>query len=239
MSRRTLPPRASSEVTSHHSYVIGGNADREYFSTPDTIGTYITEQTCEHCNTYNMLRLTEHLFAWSPDGAWFDYYERAHLNHVMAAHNPHSGGFTYMTPLMAGAAREYSDPADDPFWCCVGTGMESHAKHGAAIFWEGEGTLLVNLYIPATAHWQARGADLRLETRYPFESSARLTCGKARPTRAHSHCAAGSGWGPTGCRQPERQRCACRIVKYKGYALLERRWKGDVVAITSAAGASH
>jgi DUF1680 family protein len=57
-----------------------------------------------------------------------------------------TGGFTYMTPLMTGAPREYSKPADDPFWCCVGTGMESHAKHGVAIFWEGNSTLLVNMF---------------------------------------------------------------------------------------------
>jgi uncharacterized protein len=219
-------------VTSQHSYVIGGNADREYFSAPDTISTYVTEQTCEHCNTYNMLKLTEHLFAWSPDGAWFDFYERAHLNHVMAAHNPQSGGFTYMTPLMAGAAREYSDPVDDPFWCCVGTGMESHAKHGAAIFWEGEGTLLVNLYIPATAHWQARGADLRLETHYPFESSTRLTLEKLSRPGPFTIALRIPGWARQDAVSLSVNDVPVPIVKCKGYALLERHWKkGDVVAI--------
>lgn len=38
-------------VTNHHSYVIGGNADREYFFEPDQISRHITEQTCEHCNS--------------------------------------------------------------------------------------------------------------------------------------------------------------------------------------------
>jgi uncharacterized protein len=219
-------------VTGHHSYVIGGNADREYFSAPDTIGAHITEQTCEHCNSYNMLKLTEHLFAWSPQGDWFDFYERAHLNHVMAAHKPATGGFTYMTPLMSGAAREYSNPAEDPFWCCVGTGMESHAKHGGAIFWEGEGALLVNLYIPAQAHWQTRAADLRLETRYPFEGSARLSLSKlARPAQF-----------PIALRIPAWARPEAvgvsvndepiNIEKRNGYAVVARRWKaGDAVKI--------
>ena len=129
---------------------IGGNADREYFTAPDTIAQHITEQTCEHCNTYNMLKLTRHLYGWQPDGALFDYYERAHLNHVMSAQDPSTGGFTYMTPLMTGAPREYSTVKDDAFWCCVGSGMESHAKHGESIFWEDDaGGLIVNLYIPA------------------------------------------------------------------------------------------
>jgi DUF1680 family protein len=82
-----------------------------------------------------MLKLTRQLYGWQPDGALFDYYERAHLNHVMAAQNPATGGFTYMTPMMSGAARGYSQPGEEVFWCCVGSGMESHAKHGDSIFW--------------------------------------------------------------------------------------------------------
>jgi len=39
--------------------------------------------------------------------------------------------------------------------------MESHAKHGDSIFWEGtDGTLYVNLYIPAEARWAARALDV-------------------------------------------------------------------------------
>ncbi|MEQ1518608.1 MAG: beta-L-arabinofuranosidase domain-containing protein, partial [Usitatibacteraceae bacterium] len=71
-------------VTQNHSYVIGGNADREYFQAPRSISKHITEQTCEACNTYNMLRLTRHLFTWRPEAALFDYSERAHLNHILA-----------------------------------------------------------------------------------------------------------------------------------------------------------
>ena len=101
-----------------------------------------------------MLKLTRHLYAWQPDGALFDYYERAHLNHVMAAQDPKTAGFTYMTPLMSGAERGYSTPADDAFWCCVGTGMESHSKHGDSIFWQGaDGGFIVN-----SLH--SRGRDL-------------------------------------------------------------------------------
>src|SRR3546814_11324857 len=104
-----------------------------------------------------MLKLTRHLWTWEPEGAFFDYYERAHLNHVMAAQNPANGGFTYMTPLMSGTERGYSTTDDDAFWCCVGSGMESHAKHGDSIFWEGEdGTFYVHLYIPATRSEERR-----------------------------------------------------------------------------------
>lgn len=219
-------------VTQRHSYVIGGNADREYFSAPDTIAAHISEQTCEHCNTYNMLKLTRQLYSWKPDGALFDYYERAHLNHVMAAQNPRTGGFTYMTPLLTGAAREFSKPADDPFWCCVGTGMEVHSKHGESIFWEGEGTLLVNLYIPAQAQWKARGAGLKLETRYPYEPESRLTLSTlAKPGRFTVALRVPS-WAGKGAKVSVNGKPVAPRLE-GGYALVERAWKaGDVVAIS-------
>lgn len=218
------------QVTRHHSYVIGGNADREYFTAPDTIAQHITEQTCEHCNTYNMLKLTRQLYGWAPDGALFDYYERAHLNHVMAQQEPVNGGFTYMTPLMTGARREYSAMDGEEFWCCVGTGMESHAKHGESIFWTGDDMLIVNLYIPADATWAARGATIGLATEYPFDGEATLTFTTLDK----------SGSFPVALRVPGWARSADVFVNGKpilaarsnGYAIVERRWRaGDAVTI--------
>lgn len=219
-------------VTRHHSYVIGGNADREYFFAPDTIAAHITEQTCEHCGTYNMLKLTRHLYSWSPDGSYFDYYERAHLNHVMAAQDPATGGYTYMTPLMTGSRRGYSSPKHDAFWCCVGSGMESHSKHGESIFWEGDGTLLVNLYIPAEATWATRNAKLKLETKYPMQPESRLTLtGLQRPGR-FSIALRVPGWAKGKANVTVNGKPFMPAMS-NGYAIVDRRWKqGDVVAIT-------
>ena len=219
-------------VTDHHSYVIGGNADREYFTAPDTLAAHITEQTCEHCNTYNMLKLTRHVYSWTPDASYFDYYERAHLNHVMAAQDPATSGFTYMTPLMTGSRRDYSSPDRDAFWCCVGTGMESHSKHGDSIFWEGDGTLLVNLYIPAEATWAARDAKVKLETKYPMQPESRLTLtGLQRPGR-FAIALRVPGWAK-GTAAVSVNGKPFEPAMSKGYAIVDRKWKqGDVVAIT-------
>lgn len=219
-------------VTQHHSYVIGGNADREYFSAPDTIAEHITEQTCEHCNTYNMLKLTRHLYSWNPDAAYFDYYERAHLNHVMAAQNPATGGFTYMTPLMTGASRGYSGRHEDGFWCCIGTGMESHAKHGESIFWEGDGTLLVNLYIPAEATWAARDAKLVLETKYPMQPESRLKLTSLRKPANFAIALRIPAWAQGKASVTVNGKPVIPALK-NGYAVVDRRWKErDEVAIT-------
>ena len=219
-------------VTQHHSYVIGGDADREYFFAPDTSSAHITEQTCEHCCTYNMLKLTRQLYSWNPDATWFDYYERAHLNHVMAHQNPATGGFTYMTPLMTGARRGYSSPRRDAFWCCVGTGMESHSKHGDSIFWEGNGMLLVNLYIPAEAAWTARDAKLTLETKYPMQPESHLTLTSLRKPGKFPIALRIPGWA-NGKASVTVNGKRFRPEIVRGYAVVNRRWKqGDVVAIT-------
>jgi DUF1680 family protein len=219
-------------VTAHHSYVIGGNSDREYFTATDTLAAYVTEQTCEHCNTYNMLKLTRQLWSWAPDGALFDYYERAHLNHVMAALDPQTGGYTYMTPLMSGAAREFSSPADNEFWCCVGTGMESHAKHGDSIFWEGDGSVLyVNLYIPSEARWAAHGVRLELDTRYPYASEVRLSLPAVRDGHFTLALRIPAWAGEAATVSVNGARFNPRLQR--GYAILEREWRaGDAVVLS-------
>lgn len=219
-------------VTQHHSYAIGGNADREYFFGPDRIASKLSEATCEHCNTYNMLKLTRQLFGWAPDGAFFDYYERAHLNHTLSQLNPRNAGFSYFTPMLPGAARDYAPAGKEGFVCCGGSGMEAHAKHGDSIFWEGDGMLLVNLYIPAQATWAARGASLTLETGYPHDPEARLTFGRIDRGGRFAVALRVPGWA-AGTDSVTVNGAPAQVIRTGGYAIVERRWKaGDVLAIT-------
>src|SRR3546814_3243692 len=105
-----LPIFFRDRVVGHHSYVIGGNSEREHFGPPDRIAPFITERTCEACNSYNMLKLTRHVYGWAPDAALFDYYERVHLNHILAHQHPESGMFAYFMPLSSRARRTWSTP---------------------------------------------------------------------------------------------------------------------------------
>jgi DUF1680 family protein len=217
-------------VTEHHSYVIGGNSDREYFQPPDTISQFVTDQTCEHCNSYNMLKLTRHLYRWTPQAAYFDYYERTLLNHVMAQQHPDSGMFAYMMPLMAGAKREYSTPFD-AFWCCVGSGMESHAQFGDSIYWcdAEDGTLFVNLYIPSRMHDEASGLRLELDSDLPVGGQARLRVTVA-PEAAQRIALRIPGWAPSW--QLTLNGSPVRAELADGYARLQRRWQaGDTLTL--------
>ncbi len=64
-------------VVDNRSYVIGGNSDGEMFTATNRI-SQMGPNTTETCNTYNMLKLTRHLFCWDPRAEKYaDYYERA------------------------------------------------------------------------------------------------------------------------------------------------------------------
>ena len=216
-------------VVQDHTYVIGGNSDREHFGPPGQLSPFITDRTCEACNTYNMLKLTRHLYGWEPKAGWFDFYERAHLNHIMAHQHPETGMFVYFTPLTSGTKRTYSTPFDS-LWCCVGSGMESHAKHGDSIYWRDDRTLFVNLFIPSSLDWRERGVRVEMDTRYPFSEQVRLTVAEARQ-EPFDLAVRLPGW----CEGPSLRVNGepARIDRRNGYAVLSRTWRaGDVVDLT-------
>jgi DUF1680 family protein len=215
-------------VTKRHSYVIGGNSEREHFGPPDRLAEHITERTCESCNSYNMLKLTRHLHGWQPDGALMDYYERTHLNHIMAHQHPQTGRFVYFMPLSSGARRTYST-AEDSFWCCVGSGLESHSKHGDSIWWHDSDTLFVGLFIPSTLNWRERGVRMTLDTAYPFDEQVSIRVDDPGPFRTMAVRL------PAWCASPrlEVNGQAAAFERRHGYAHVARRWRaGDRLTLT-------
>lgn len=168
-------------VVEQRSYATGGHGDEEkFFPVPQTEERLGSVQTMETCGTYNMLRLTHALFAESPSAHYADYYERALLNGILGSQDPDSGMVTYFQPTRPGYRKHYGMP-EQSFWCCTGTGMENHAKHGNAIYFHGNDALFVNLYIASELHWAGQGVRLLQTTRFPEEGSARLAFGMARP----------------------------------------------------------
>ena len=77
-------------------------------SSPQAFGP----STTETCNTYNMLKLTRHLFCWDPQAEYADYYERALYNHILASQNPETGMMCYYVPLRSGSRKNYNGPLD-------------------------------------------------------------------------------------------------------------------------------
>ena len=161
-------------VIDHHTYVTGGNSDHEMFFQPDQISGHISRATTESCNTYNMLKLTRHLFTWTADEKYAEYYERALYNHILASQDPETGMVTYFLSYTPGTFKTYSTK-DNSFWCCVGTGFENHAKYGEAIYYHNDKGIFVNLFIPSELTWKAKGIRLVQQTKFPEENMVHLT----------------------------------------------------------------
>lgn len=162
-------------MVNHHSYVIGGNSNYEYCGKPDSLNDRLSDNTCETCNTYNMLKLTRHLFAWSPSATLMDYYERALYNHILASQNPTNGMMTYFVPLRMGTQKQFSD-SFNTFTCCVGSGIENHSKYTEQIYSHGsKDQLYVNLFIASTVYWKDQDIFLKQETNFPETNFTRIT----------------------------------------------------------------
>jgi DUF1680 family protein len=159
-------------VVNHYSFSTGGHGKNEYFGEPDKLNDMVDGRTAETCNVYNMLKMTRTLFSVEPDIRYADFHERALFNDILGSQDPSDGTVTYMLPVGRGVQHEYQRMFED-FTCCVGTSMESHALHGAGIYYyKGSEEFWVGLYAPSIAKWDSAGVEVETTTDFPVGSSA-------------------------------------------------------------------
>lgn len=169
-------------VVNNRTVSIGGNSVREHFHATDDFSSMVaSNQGPETCNTYNMLRLTEMLFLSNPEAGLMDYYEKAVHNHILSSQHP-EGGFVYFTPMRPQHYRVYSQPHQS-FWCCVGSGLENHARYGQVIYAKGAEDLFVNLFIPSRLSWKEKGAELVQKTVFPEEEGTTIALSLDQPVQ--------------------------------------------------------
>ena len=170
-------------LVNDHAFVTGEISDKEHLFNPDTQSKHLTGYDGENCCTYNLLKLADRFFCYQPDSKIADYYERALYNHILGQQDTLSSMVSYFTPLMTGGYRLYST-RDSSFWCCVGSGFESHAKYQSSIYFksltpnpspkgEGRKCLYVNLFIPSEVNWD--GTIVRQGTRFPEDNKSVIT----------------------------------------------------------------
>lgn len=162
-------------VTGNRSLAFGGNSRREYFPAVISCIDFVNvNDGPESCNSYNMLKLTENLFRNHPSAKYADYYERTMFNHILSTQHPEYGGYVYFTPARPRHYRVYSAP-NEAMWCCVGTGMENHAKYNQLIYTHSNDTLFLNLFVASELNWKNKGVKIRQETNFPLEEKSKLT----------------------------------------------------------------
>jgi hypothetical protein len=217
-------------VALRRSYVIGGHSDREHFFPTNDFERHLGTDTCETCNTYNMLKLTREMFSLEPDAQKMDFYERGLYNHILASQDPETGMFVYLMSLKPGHFKTYSTP-ENSFWCCVGTGMENHSKYADTIYFHTADSLFVNLFIASELTWPEKNVSVRQETKFPESDTSTLKIKTAKPVSLAlkiRHPA----WAADGLKISVNGK-AQKITSTPGsYVTLQREWRnGDTVKI--------
>ena len=168
-------------VVKNRTVAIGGNSVNEHFNPTGNFTKMITDVAGpETCNSYNMLKLTRHLFEKASDVKYMDFYERVLYNHILSSQHPIHGGFVYYTSMRPRHYRVYSQPQLD-MWCCVGSGMENHGKYGELIYSHQQKNLYVNLFMASRLNWAANGLVISQHTNFPDEETTRLLIEKVQP----------------------------------------------------------
>lgn len=160
-------------IQNGHTFATGGSSTGEWWGDPHRLGDGLDVNGVESCTTYNTLKVTRALFTWTLDTNFLDFYERSKFSGMFGTMHPTViGAIIYLLPMrgpngQAGGskARSYwgwSDPLDS-MWCCVGSGMESHSKHGELLFMQQllydapAPTLLIPLFDDASINWKIPG----------------------------------------------------------------------------------
>ena len=218
-------------VVNNRSISIGGNSEREHFHPANDFSSMLTsEQGPETCNTYNMLRLTKLLYQTSLDSHYMDYYERALYNHILSTQDPVQGGFVYFTPMRSGHYRVYSQPQTS-FWCCVGSGMENHAKYGEMIYAHKGNQLYVNLFISSTLNWD--NVNIEQKTDFPNEEGTNIIVTPKKGKKNFELLVRVPGWAKQGELTLMVNDKPQNATVKDGYVSIQRTWeKGDKVKLS-------
>ncbi|WP_106972319.1 glycoside hydrolase family 127 protein [Streptomyces yerevanensis] len=224
-------------VVGPRTYSLGGTGQGEMFRARDAIAATLDDKNAETCATYNMLKLSRHLFFHDQNPAYMDYYERALTNQILASRRDSrstgSPEVTYFVGMGPGVRRDYGNTGT----CCGGTGMENHTKYQDSVYFRSADgrALYVNLYLAATLEWPEKGFVVSQTSDFPDEGASTLTVveGSGRldlKLRVPDWATRGFTVTVNGVRQPGR-------AVPGSYLTVSRRWtRGDRVRVSAPFG---
>jgi DUF1680 family protein len=161
-------------VLKSHTYITGGNSESEHFHEPGVLDRHRNALNNETCNSYNMAKLGRDLFRVSGDVKYADYYERVHINEILASINPDTAMTTYFKAMGTGYFKVFGSPTDH-FWCCTGTGMENFTRLNDSVYFHDARDLWVTYYVSSTLNWKDRGLSLSQTTDLPLSDKVTIT----------------------------------------------------------------
>jgi len=216
-------------VVDHHTYAAGGTSNNdEGWSEPDTLGSHLAPAGQECCCSYNMLKLSRHLFGWNPEARRMDYYEHLLWN-VRAGTQSPDGMLMYYVPTIAGGWKTFGKQTDS-FWCCYGTGVEEYAKLVDTIYFHDASSVWVNQFVASEVSWPEKRVRLVQKTSFPYEETTAITVHAEAPVEFALRIRA-PHWAQ-GIAVTVNGHAEHAAAGADGYLLLNRTWKsGDRVDV--------
>jgi uncharacterized protein len=232
---RTIAENFWHQVAEHHAYCTGGTGatvplskdDAEGWHTADDLSNQLVPSAEECCCSYNMMKLTRHLFGWTGEAKYMDYYERLLWNVRLGTQDEH-GMLMYYVSMQPGYWKTFGT-AYDSFWCCTGSGVEEYAKLVDSLYFHSDRGVYVNQFAASEVEWPEKGVRLTQRTDFPESPSTTMTVQAAGPARFALHV-----------RQPywcDGMSIAVNGETVKpevsdGYATVERVWRsGDRIQV--------
>jgi len=158
-------------VANKRCYATGGTTLLEVWPQANKLADTLGYRNQECCKTHNMLKVTRHLICWTADPKYADYYERALFNSILGTHDCDEGRLMYYIPLKTGFQKSVLSHSCH-FYCCTGTGIESHSKFNDSIYFHDGNGIYVNLFIASALNWQDKGVQLEQHTNFPEKDSS-------------------------------------------------------------------
>ena len=220
------------EVTGKRCYCTGGTSNGEAWnSAPGKLAGELSGYTQECCCTYNMLKLTRHLFGWTADPHAADYYERALFNGILGTQHPEDGMTLYYVSLASGYWKLFGLPLE-AFWCCTGSGVESFGKLGDSIYFHDDEGVYVNLQIASEVDWPEKGVKIIQDTTFPESDTTTISLRCKTPVRMPLRIRV-PYWATRGGTVKLNGRELESFAEPSSYFVLNRTWQdGDKVEVT-------
>ncbi len=179
-------------MLSKQSFATGGWGPDEQLRAPDSddLAASLTKTHSSFetpCGSYAHFKLTRYLLRVYRDSTYGDSMERVMYNTVLGA-----------KPLLAdGSAFYYSDcnfqahkVYHNARWpCCSGTLPQVAADYRLNVYFRGQNSLYVNLFVPSTLRWAQDGAQLSVtqKSEYPFEGTVSFALTASTPVDFSLH----------------------------------------------------
>jgi DUF1680 family protein len=183
------------------------------------------------CGTWSIFKLSKYLLQFTGEARFGDWMEKALYNGIAAALPMAGRGRTlYYSDYMLGGGRKAYYSA--PWPCCSGTYIQDTVDYHDIIYFKGDRSLYVNLFVPSQVSWNVDDEVVQIEqlTEFPVSDTTTLTVRPEKPVKFSLKFRV-PGWtdGAWVSVNGDKQKIECR---QGAWAAVNRTWNsGDRVEI--------